>query len=219
MWTVMLQFYGVWIGPRYFRNRSLLAHINRLIGSSDISIILQFLSGGEFWGIISGALLKMELGICKGAWWRAWRYPAYLWSLRWVYAVKKTPEVGVRRIPAYTPPQCTTEHNTLRRSSLAITWLCLVRVILMDIFLTDQDSQCWKKLAVKRVNVGVKHANRKVRSLNEELVRYIAATYVNRRVKRLNYLTFWHIKFQKPSCRHCPHTTVIPDHQHNCLHE
>ena len=47
-----------------------------------------------------------------------------------------------------------------------------------------------KKLAVKRVNVGVKHANRKVRSLNEELVRYIAATYVNRRVKRLNYVTF-----------------------------
>ena len=32
------------------------------------SIILQFLSGGEFWGIISGALLKMELSIRKGAW-------------------------------------------------------------------------------------------------------------------------------------------------------
>jgi len=30
-------------------------------------------------------------------------YPAYLWSLRWVYAVKKNPEVGVRCIPAYTP--------------------------------------------------------------------------------------------------------------------
>jgi len=25
-------------------------------------------------------------------------YPAYLWSLRWVYAVKQNPEVGVRRI-------------------------------------------------------------------------------------------------------------------------
>ena len=32
----------------------------------------------------------MEVGIRKGAWRRAWRYPAYLWSLRWVYAVKKT---------------------------------------------------------------------------------------------------------------------------------
>ena len=34
----------------------------------------------------------MEVGIRKGAWWRAWRYPAYLWSLskkpqRLVYAV------------------------------------------------------------------------------------------------------------------------------------
>ena len=38
--------------------------------------------------IFSGVLLKMEVGICKGAWRRAWRYPAYLWSLRWVYAVK-----------------------------------------------------------------------------------------------------------------------------------
>ena len=44
----------------------------------------------------------MEVGIRKGAWRRAWRYPAYLWSLRWVYAVKKIPEVGVRRT-AYTP--------------------------------------------------------------------------------------------------------------------
>ena len=51
----------------------------------------------------SGVLLKMEVGIRKGAWQRAWRYPAYLWSLRWVYAVKKNPEVGIRRIPAYTP--------------------------------------------------------------------------------------------------------------------
>ena len=42
----------------------------------------------------------------KRVWQRAWRYPAYLWSLRWVglYAVKKTPVVGIRRIPAYTPP-------------------------------------------------------------------------------------------------------------------
>jgi len=47
----------------------------------------------------SGVLLKMEVGIRKGAWQRAWRYPAYLWSLRWVYAVKRNPEVGIRRIP------------------------------------------------------------------------------------------------------------------------
>ena len=31
----------------------------------------------------------MEVGIRKRAWQRDWRYPAYLWSLRWVYAVKK----------------------------------------------------------------------------------------------------------------------------------
>ena len=58
--------------------------------------------------ISSGLLLKMEVGIRKGAWQRAWRYPAYLWSLRWVYAVKKNLEVGIRRIPTYTP-QYTTE--------------------------------------------------------------------------------------------------------------
>ena len=39
----------------------------------------------------SGVLLKIEVGIRKGAWRRAWRYRAYLWSLRWVYAVKKNP--------------------------------------------------------------------------------------------------------------------------------
>jgi len=50
--------------------------------------------------VTSGVLLKMEVGISKGAWRRAWRYPAYLWSLRWVYAVKKNPGVG---IPPNTP--------------------------------------------------------------------------------------------------------------------
>ena len=49
----------------------------------------------------------MEVGIRKGALRRAWRYPAYLWSLSWVYAVKKNPEVGIRRIPAYTPQYTT----------------------------------------------------------------------------------------------------------------
>ena len=54
----------------------------------------------------SGVFLKMEVGIRKGAWQRAWRYPAYLWSLRWVYAVKKTRRFvyGIyRRIPPNTP--------------------------------------------------------------------------------------------------------------------
>ena len=37
----------------------------------------------------SGVLLKMDVDIRKRAWRRAWRYPAYLWSQRWVYAVKK----------------------------------------------------------------------------------------------------------------------------------
>ena len=39
----------------------------------------------------------------RGGWRRVWRYSAYLWSLRWVYAIQKNPEVGIRRIPAYTP--------------------------------------------------------------------------------------------------------------------
>ena len=30
-------------------------------------------------------------GYTQMAWRRAWRYPAHLWSLRWVYAVKKKP--------------------------------------------------------------------------------------------------------------------------------
>jgi len=56
--------------------------------------------------IISGVLLKMKVGIRKGAWRRAWRYPAYLWSLRWVYAVKKTRRLVYSvypRIPPNTP--------------------------------------------------------------------------------------------------------------------
>ena len=64
----------------------------------------------------SGVLLKMEVGIRKRVWQTAWRYRAYLSSLRWVYAVKKTPEVGIRRIPAYTP-QYTTAHKLLLFSS------------------------------------------------------------------------------------------------------
>jgi len=51
----------------------------------------------------SGVLLKMEVGIRKRVWQRAWRYRAYLWSLRWVYAIKKTLEIGIWRIPPNTP--------------------------------------------------------------------------------------------------------------------
>ena len=52
--------------------------------------------------IPSGVLLKMEVGIRKGAWRRAWRCPAYWWS-----RCQKNPEVGIRRIPAYTPQYTT----------------------------------------------------------------------------------------------------------------
>ena len=71
----------------------------------------------------SGVLLKMEVGIRKGAWQRAWRYPAYLWPLRWVYAVKKNPEVGIRHIPAYTP-QYTTDHRQRQRQVDTINTEC-----------------------------------------------------------------------------------------------
>ena len=49
----------------------------------------------------SGVMLEIEVGIRKQTWQRARRYPAYLWSLRWVYAVKKT-----RRLvyAVYPPP-------------------------------------------------------------------------------------------------------------------
>jgi len=67
--------------------------------------------------ISSVVLLKLEVGIRKRAWQRDWRYPAYLWSLRWVYAVKRTREVG---IPAYTP-QYTTAY-ILRASSVSETF-------------------------------------------------------------------------------------------------
>jgi len=48
----------------------------------------------------------MEVGIRKREWRMAWRYPAYLWSLRWVYAVKKTRRLVYAvypRIPPNTP--------------------------------------------------------------------------------------------------------------------
>ena len=73
--------------------------------------------------VTSGVLLKMEVGIRKGAWQRDGRYPAYLWSLRWVYAVKKT-----QRLVGYTPytrvyPQYTTACNLLLRSIPIRSWL------------------------------------------------------------------------------------------------
>ena len=58
----------------------------------------------------SGVLLQMEVGIRKGAWQRARRYPAYLWSLRWVYAVKK-PRRLVYAVYPRIPPQYTTGHR------------------------------------------------------------------------------------------------------------
>ena len=93
-------------------------------------------------------LLKMEVDIRKGAWQRAWRYPAYLWSLRWVYAVQKNPEVGIRRIPAYTPQYTTActlldDHCHLRYSSLAVAsvshLLCITRC--WNVLLTDVDGR------------------------------------------------------------------------------
>jgi len=41
--------------------------------------------------VIKNMLCPTQCCIAKnGGGWRVWRYPAYLWSLRWVYAVKKT---------------------------------------------------------------------------------------------------------------------------------
>ena len=54
----------------------------------------------------------MEVGIRKQAWQRAWRYPAYLWSLRWVYAVKKTRRLVYAVYPRIPPPQYTIINNT-----------------------------------------------------------------------------------------------------------
>ena len=64
----------------------------------------------------SGVLLKMEVGIRKGAWRRAWRYPASLWSLRWVYAVKKTRRLVYAVYPRI-PPQYTTAYRERLTSS------------------------------------------------------------------------------------------------------
>jgi len=54
--------------------------------------------------IASGVLLKMEVGIRKQAWQMAWRYRAYLWSLRWVYAVKKPQRLVYAVYPRIPPP-------------------------------------------------------------------------------------------------------------------
>ena len=89
--------------------------------------------------IASGVLLKMEVGIRKGAWQRDWRYPAYLWSLRWVYAVKKPPEVGIRRIPAYTP-QYTTGYCIA--STTSPKWAILCRVGRKTLLSSVQFYQC-----------------------------------------------------------------------------
>jgi len=67
----------------------------------------------------SGVLLKMELGIRKGAWRRSWRYPVYLWSLRWVYAVKKPGGWYTVYTRVYPPPPI---HHCLRRC------VCLLQI-------------------------------------------------------------------------------------------
>jgi len=58
----------------------------------------------------SGVLLKIKVGIRKGAWRRSRRYPVYLWSLRWVYAVKKTRRLVYGVYPRIPPPQYTTAY-------------------------------------------------------------------------------------------------------------
>jgi len=82
-------------------------------------------SSSSFRSTCSGVLLKMEVGIRKRAWQRDWRYPAYLWSMRWVYAVKRTREVGIHRIPAYTP-QYTTEHMPIPTQPVLLQYQCYV---------------------------------------------------------------------------------------------
>ena len=63
----------------------------------------------------------MEVGIRKGAWRRAWRYPAYLWSLRWVYAVKKNPRGWYM---AYTPQytHCSVRFHDMIRAAWCFTY-------------------------------------------------------------------------------------------------
>ena len=73
------------------RVQTILERVN-----SDISKITE--------RVVSGVLLKMEVGIRKGAWRRAWRYPTYLWSLRWVYAVKKPRRLVYAVYPRIPPP-------------------------------------------------------------------------------------------------------------------
>jgi len=53
----------------------------------------------------------------KRVWQRAWRYPAYLWSLRWVYAVKKTRRLVYAVYPRIPPPI----HHWLPVTVFAIT--------------------------------------------------------------------------------------------------
>jgi len=63
--------------------------------------------------VCSGVLLKMEVGIRKRARQRDWRYPTYLWSLRWVYAVKKPQRLVYAVYPRIPPPPI---HH----------WLCVI---------------------------------------------------------------------------------------------
>jgi len=44
-------------------------------------------------------------------------YPAYLWSLRWVYAVKKTRKLVYGVYPCIPPPQYTTAKDTWKNTT------------------------------------------------------------------------------------------------------
>jgi len=59
----------------------------------------------------SGVLLKMEVGIRKGAVAKGLKVPCSFTITEVSIRCPKKPEVGIRRIPAYTPPQYTSAHT------------------------------------------------------------------------------------------------------------
>jgi len=83
-----------WKQPQHYRSLrhpSHSLHVQlRPRSATDIFLPVSVYTLGP---ISSGVLLKIEVGIRKWVWQRAWRYCAHthLWSLRWVYAVKKNP--------------------------------------------------------------------------------------------------------------------------------
>ena len=53
---------------------------------------------------LSGVLLKMEVGICKRGVTKGLKVPCLFMIAEVSIRCQKNPEVGIRRIPAYTPP-------------------------------------------------------------------------------------------------------------------